>query len=270
MFSPRRAGGPAGPGPAGRAVAAPPVHGSQVCRHVVLPVELFMTNFARVGVPLQMGGYIVPVEVARVGVGVVADLTAVRVLGRSLIRAEAADADGIGSLGRAKTAGVVGVEVGKFWFDLLLHLEVHQVGRGARGARLGLGVHAQAGAGQGQSALVWRFWEWLDEVWKVISFRVPEHFGLSRVVSGRAEWEVILLLLDCLHLLRLDAFSRVSAVSVWLLHWEIQDGRSLVRKVVVVGRWKQRGRGGASGLTLEWLSPAVPQARTDVKSLLWN
>ena len=48
--------------------------------HVVLPVELFMTNFAGVGVPLQVGRHVVPVEVAGMGVGIVANFTTVGVL----------------------------------------------------------------------------------------------------------------------------------------------------------------------------------------------
>ena len=47
--------------------------------HVVLPVELFMTNFAGVGVPLEVGGHVVPVEVAGMGVGIVANFTTVRI-----------------------------------------------------------------------------------------------------------------------------------------------------------------------------------------------
>ena len=82
--------------------------------HVVLPVELFMTNFAGVGVPLEMGRHVVPVEVAGVGVGVIANFTAVGVLWWPFVRAETADADGIWTLGRPKTGRVVCVEVGKF------------------------------------------------------------------------------------------------------------------------------------------------------------
>ena len=60
--------------------------------HVVLPVELFMTNFAGVGVPLEVGRHVVPVEVAGVGVGVIANFTAVGVLWWPFVRAETADA----------------------------------------------------------------------------------------------------------------------------------------------------------------------------------
>ena len=103
-----------------------------MCGHVVLPVELFMTNFAGVGVPLEVGRHVVPVEVAGVGVGVVANFTTVGVLWWTLVRTETANADGVRALGRTKTRRVVRVEVGKFGFDFLLHLKVHQVGAGAR------------------------------------------------------------------------------------------------------------------------------------------
>ena len=191
-------------------------------RHVVLPVELFMTNFAGVGVPLEVGRHVVPVEVAGVGVGIVAHFTTVGVLWWSLVRTETADADGIGTLGRTKTRGVVGVEVGKFGLDLLLHLEVHQVGAGAGRARLRLGVHTAAGAGEGEAAFVRRFRKGVDEVGKVgvmISICVPEHLGLSRVVSGLTQRKVIVFFLDCLRdVFCLDGSSGVSAVSVRFLH----------------------------------------------------
>ena len=100
--------------------------------HVVLPVELFMTNFAGVGIPLEVGRHVVPVEVAGVGEGIVAKFTTVGVLWWTLVRTETANADGVRALGRTKTRRVVRVEVGKFGFDFLLHLKVHQVGAGAR------------------------------------------------------------------------------------------------------------------------------------------
>ena len=190
--------------------------------HSVLSVELFMTNFAGVGVPLEVGRHVVPVEVAGVGVGIVAHFTTVGVLWWTLVRTETADADGIGTLGRTKTRGVVGVEVGKFGLDLLLHLEVHQVGAGAGRARLRLGVHTAAGAGEGEAAFVRRFRKGVDEVGKVgvmISICVPEHLGLSRVVSGLTQRKVIVFFLDCLRdVFCLDASSGVSAVSVRFLH----------------------------------------------------
>ena len=101
---------------------------SEVSRHVVLPVELLVADLAGVGVPVQVSGHVVPVEVAGVGVGVVADLAAVGVLWWSLVGAEAADADGVWRLGGAQSAAGVGVEVGQFRLNLLLHLKVHQIG----------------------------------------------------------------------------------------------------------------------------------------------
>ena len=59
-------------------------------RHVVFPVELLVADGARVGLALQVSGDIVPMEVARMGVRVVAHLAAVRV---PVLDAEAAYAD---------------------------------------------------------------------------------------------------------------------------------------------------------------------------------
>ena len=189
--------------------------------HVVLPVELFMTNFAGVGVPLQVGRHVVPVEVAGMGVGIVANFTTVGVLWWTFVRTETANADGIWTLGRTQTGRVVCVEVGKFGFDFLLHLEVHQVGAGAGRAGLRLGVHTAAGAGEGQTAFVGRFRKRVDEVRKVgvISISIPEHLGLSRVLSGFTQRKVIVFFLDCLRdVFCLHASSGVSAVSVRFLH----------------------------------------------------
>jgi len=58
------------------------VHCTQVGRHVVLTVELFVAHFAGVGIALEMGGHVVPVKVTGVCVGVVADLASVGVLWR--------------------------------------------------------------------------------------------------------------------------------------------------------------------------------------------
>ena len=102
--------------------------------HVVLPVELLVADLARVGVPVQVSGHIMPVEVAGVGVGVVADLAAVGVLWWSFIGAEAADADRVGRLRRAETIAGVGIEIGQLRLNLLLHLEVHEIWTGAGGA----------------------------------------------------------------------------------------------------------------------------------------
>ena len=65
--------------------------------HVVLSVKFLMTNFAWVRIPLKVSRYIMPVEIAWVGVGIVADLTTIGVLGWSFIYAKASDADWIGS-----------------------------------------------------------------------------------------------------------------------------------------------------------------------------
>jgi len=176
-----------------------------------------------------MGGHVVPMEVAGVGVGVVAHLAAVRVLWWPLVGAETPDADGGGIISRAQAAATIGVEVCQLRLDLLLHLEIHQVGAGAGGA--GLGVQAAPGARAGK-LLVWRFWKCsrIDQVGDGEPLRVPEHLGD----------ELFLLLFDGLphvHHLAVDlkAFSRVPGVptlSVWLLHAQVED-RSRLGKVVV-------------------------------------
>ena len=107
MLGRRRTGGGGGGHCRGRprragAAAAPAMDGSEVCGHVVLPVELFMTNFAGVRVALQVGRHVVAVEITGVGVGIVANLTTVGVLWWTLVRAETANADGIGTLGRTQ------------------------------------------------------------------------------------------------------------------------------------------------------------------------
>ena len=99
--------GRGGCGPRARALGletrAPAVHGAQVRGHVVLAVELFVADFAGVGVALEVGGDVVPVEVAGVGVGVVANFTTVGVLWWTLVCTETANADGIRTLGRTQT-----------------------------------------------------------------------------------------------------------------------------------------------------------------------
>ena len=70
------------------------MNSAKVSRHVVLPVELLVTHSARVGLALEVGGDVVSVEVAWVGVRVVAHLAAVRVLWWPLVGAETPDADG--------------------------------------------------------------------------------------------------------------------------------------------------------------------------------
>jgi len=69
------------------------VHRPQVGSHVVLAVKFLVTHGARVGLALEVGGDIVPVEVGGVGVRVVAHLAPVIV---PVLDAEAADTDGCG------------------------------------------------------------------------------------------------------------------------------------------------------------------------------
>ena len=53
----------------------------------------------------------------------------------------------------------------------------------------------------------------------MISVGVPEHLGLSRVVSWLAQRKVLVFLLDCLRdVFVLDTSSGVSAVAVRFLH----------------------------------------------------
>ena len=104
--------------------------------HIIFPVKFLMTNFARVGIPLKVGGYIMPVEVARMGVGIIAHFTPISVLGWSLVGAKAADADRVGALRTSDPVAIVGIKVGQLRFNLLLHLEVHKVGRGTWGTGL--------------------------------------------------------------------------------------------------------------------------------------
>ena len=95
--------------------------------HVVLAVELLMTNLAWVWVPLQMCSDIVSVKVAGVCVGIVANLAAIRVLWWSFICAETSNADWSWVFWGPQAIGTVGIEVCQFRFNLFLHLEVHQV-----------------------------------------------------------------------------------------------------------------------------------------------
>jgi len=73
------------------------MHGSQVSRHVVLPVELLVANGAGIGLALKVSGNVVAVEVAGMGVGVVANLTPVVV---AFLDAKASDGDWSGIVGR--------------------------------------------------------------------------------------------------------------------------------------------------------------------------
>ena len=102
-------------------------------RHVVFPVELLMADGARVGLALQVGGHIVPVEVARMGVRVVAHLATVRV---PVLDAEAADGDGRRRIRRSSQEALrrrLSIQACQLRLYLLLHLVAHQVGGGARG-----------------------------------------------------------------------------------------------------------------------------------------
>ena len=107
------------------------MNSAKVSRHVVLPVELLVTHSARVGLALEVGGDIVPVEVAWVRVRVVAHLAAVRV---PVLDAEASDRDW-----RCRVCGPcqqtlrrsLCIQACQFGFNLLLHLVAHQVGRWA-------------------------------------------------------------------------------------------------------------------------------------------
>ena len=208
------------------------MHCAQVRRHVVLAVELFVANFAGVGIALEVGGHVVPVKVAGVCVGVVADFAAVGVLWRPLVSAETPNANRGGVIGRAEASAAVGVEVRQLRLDLLLHLEVHQVGAGAGGARLR--VHAAAPGARAGKLLLWRFRKHpgVDQIGDAGKpFRIPEHLGD----------ELLLLLLDALpHVHRLRALdleavpgvARVSALSVGFLHAEVQDRRRLGKVVI--------------------------------------
>ncbi len=135
------------------------MHGPQVRRHVVLPVELLRADGARVGLAVQVGGDVVAVEVGRVGVGVVAHLAAV---GVALLHAEAPDADRVallGSLGRRGGGGggrgCLGRAVQRRQFRLGLKLKggqvaapggVRRIHRGRRGQQGGRRRHAAAAA----------------------------------------------------------------------------------------------------------------------------
>ena len=178
-----------------------------------------MTHLARVGVPVQVGGDVVPVEVAWVGVRVIAHLAAVRVLWWPLVDAEAADADGVGGvLRRAEAAAVVGVEVGQLRLDLLLHLEVHQVWAGAGGA--GLRVNTAPGAGAGES-LVRRLVEWVHQVGDGEPLWVPEQLVSS--IMSRSELFILLFnsFVNNLSLESISGVSGVATVSVRFLHGKV-------------------------------------------------
>ena len=232
-------------------VWTPAVHCSQVSCHVVLPVELLMTHLARVGVPVQVGGDVVPVEVAWVGVRVVAHLAAVRV---PVLDAEASDRDW-----RCRVCGPcqqtlrrsLCIQACQFGFNLLLHLVAHQVGRWA-GRRACLWVD--------WAAIGWvqpfkrRFW--VDRGKRGVAV-LPVRFGLVCGSRGGTLGNVVLLLdmHPLLHLLGQELVlsldpehptvnavtwvPRIPAVPVRLLHRQVQDRGSSLGNIVVT--WHQGG-----------------------------
>ena len=109
------------------------MHRAKVSRHVVFPVELLVADGAWVGLALQVSGDIVPMEVAGMGVRVVAHLAAVRV---PVLDAEAADGDGSRRISRSRQEALrcrLSIQACQLGLNLLLHLVAHQVGGGARG-----------------------------------------------------------------------------------------------------------------------------------------
>ena len=68
---------------------SPTVNGSQMSRHVILPIELFRAHSAWVRFSVQMSGHIVPVEIRRVGIGIVTYFATVSVALLRAIRANA-------------------------------------------------------------------------------------------------------------------------------------------------------------------------------------
>lgn len=84
-------------------LATPSVYGPKVSRHVILAIKLLGTHRAWVRLSVQVSSDIVPVEIGRMGVRVVADLASVSV---SLLDAKAANADGIVVSGRGRRSRV--------------------------------------------------------------------------------------------------------------------------------------------------------------------
>ena len=201
-------------------------------RHVVLPVELFVTNFAGVGIALEMGSHVVPVKVAGVCVRIVADLAAISVLWRALVSAETADTDRGRVVRRAEASATVGVEVSQLRLDLLLHLEVHQVWAGT--GRAWLRVHTAAAGARASKLFLWRFRKHarIDQIRDAGKpLWIPEHLGdelLFLLLDGLPH-------VDRLRTLDLEAIARISRVStfsVGFLHAEVQNGRRLGKVVV--------------------------------------
>lgn len=64
---------------ASRIGVAPTVNSSQMCRHIVFTIEFFGADRAWIRLSVQMGGYIMSVEVRWVGVRIVTDFASVSV-----------------------------------------------------------------------------------------------------------------------------------------------------------------------------------------------
>ena len=68
---------------------SPTVNGSEMSRHVILTIELFGAHSAWIRFSVQMSGHIVPVEIRRVGIGIVTYFATVSVALLRTIRANA-------------------------------------------------------------------------------------------------------------------------------------------------------------------------------------
>ena len=68
---------------------SPTMNSSKMSRHVILPIELFRAHSAWVRFSVQMSGHIVPVEIRRVGIGIVTYFTTISVALLRTIRANA-------------------------------------------------------------------------------------------------------------------------------------------------------------------------------------
>jgi len=111
------------------------MNSSKMSRHVVLSVKFLMTNFAWVRIPLKMCCYIMPVEIAWMRIGIVANFATIGVLGWTFVGAKTSDADRIVALWRPEPIRTICIKVSQFGFNLFLHLEIHQIRRGAGRAR---------------------------------------------------------------------------------------------------------------------------------------
>ena len=73
----------------GRIGISPTVNGSEMSRHVILPIELFGANRTWIRFSVQMSGHIVPMEIRRVGIGIVTYFATISVALLRTIRANA-------------------------------------------------------------------------------------------------------------------------------------------------------------------------------------